>query len=115
MEENKRIEEVKETKELPLREIKGFGTAVEDAKRENEKIEKENARRKELREKGLQIHKQGLVVSGSSGAYTKQEIEENDMPFTSEDINDMLDGIEDKMADLEAQLTYDNMNEDVPF
>ena len=104
-----------ETKELPLREIKGFGTAVEDAKRENERIEKENARRKELRENGLQIHKQGLVVSGSSGAYTKQEIEENDMPFADYDINDMLDGIEDKMADLEAQLTYDNMNEDIPF
>ena len=68
-----------------------------------------------MRENGLQIHKQGLVVSGSSSAYTKEEIEENDMPFTSEDINDMLDGIEDKMADLEAQLTYDNMNEDVPF
>ena len=104
-----------ETKELPLREIKGFGSAIEDAKKENERIKKENERRKELRENGLQIHKQGLVVSGSSGAYTKEEIEENDMPFTSEDINDMLDGIEDKMADLEAQLTYDNMNEDVPF
>ena len=49
-------------------------------------------------------------------AYTKEEIEENDMPFTTDDINDMLDGIEDKMADLEAQLTYDNINdEDVPF
>ena len=35
--------------------------------------------------------------------------------FTTDDINDMLDGIEDKMADLEAQLTYDNMDEDVPF
>ena len=104
-----------ETKELPLREIKGFGSAIEDAKKENERIEKENARRKELRENGLQIHKQGLVVSGSSGAYTKEEIEENDMPFTTDDINDMLDSIENKMAELEAQLTYDNMNEDVPF
>ena len=54
-------------------------------------------------------------MSGAAGAYTKQEIEENDMPFTTDDINDMLDGIEDKMADLEAQLTYDNMNEDIPF
>lgn len=54
-----------ETKELPLREVKGFGSAIEDAKKENERIEKENARRKELRENGLQIHKQGLVVSGS--------------------------------------------------
>ena len=105
-----------ETKELPLREIKGFGTAVEDAKKENERIKKENERRKELRENGIKIHKQALVVSGSSGAYTKEEIEENDMPFTTDDINDMLDGIEDKMADLEAQLTYDNINdEDIPF
>ena len=104
-----------ETKELPLREIKGFGTAVEDAKKENERIKKENERRKELRENGIKIHKQALVVSGSSGAYTKEEIEENDMPFTSEDINDMITLIEDKIYDLEAQLTYDNMNNDIPF
>ena len=37
------------------------------------------------------------------------------MPFTTDDINDMLDGIEDKMAELEAQLTYDNMDDSVPF
>ena len=95
--------------------IENLVKEVEEIKKVLKEGKKENERRKELRENGIKIHKQALVVSGSSGAYTKEEIEENDMPFTSEDINDMLDGIEDKMADLEAQLTYDNMDEDIPF
>ena len=45
----------------------------------------------------------------------EDDIEKEDLPFDKDSINDMFDLVEDKMADLEAQLTYDNMDEDVPF
>lgn len=104
-----------ETKELPLKEVKGFGTAVEDAKRENEKIKKENARRKELRENGIQVHRTGLIVTGSAGAYTQEEIEEKELPFDKDSINDMFDDIYYKQDMLNAQLGDLNSSDEVPF
>ena len=101
MEENKRVESlVKE---------------VEEIKKVLKEGKKENDRRKDLRENGLKIHRDALVITGCSRIFTEEDIEKEDLPFDKDSINDMFDLVEDKMADLEAQLTYDNMSDDVPF
>ena len=104
------------TVELEKREMIGFGDGLREIQEYNDWVEKENERRKDLRENGLKIHRDALVITGCSRIFTEEDIEKEDLPFDRDSINDMFDLVEDKMADLEAQLTYDNINdEDVPF
>ena len=55
-----------------------------------------------------------LIYYAHSKLIYNTEKEKEDLPFDKDSINDMFDLVEDKMAELETQLTYDNMNEDVP-
>jgi hypothetical protein len=105
-----------ETKELEKRKVSGFGTGIQKAKEYNEWVEKENARRKKLREEGLQIHKESLELTGADLKLDEDFITEGNYPFEKDDINDMLDGVYKIQDDLQAELNMLNINNsDVPF
>ena len=105
-----------ETKELEKRKVSGFGTGIQKAKEYNEWVEKENERRKKLREEGLQIHRESLEMTGADLKLDEDFITEGNYPFEKDDINDMLDGVYKIQDDLQAELNMLQVNNsDVPF
>lgn len=69
-----------------------------------EEIEKKNEVRKRLREEGIKKYSLKLVLTGNKALLTSDQIEEQELNFTDDDINDMFDYIEDKMNELEDGL-----------
>lgn len=81
-----------------------------------EEIEKKNETRKRLREEGIKKYTTKLVLTGNKSALTIEEIEEQGLNFTDDDINDMLDNIDEKMKELEDKIEIGKVdNSDVPF
>lgn len=87
------------------------------------RIEEENERRKKLREEGLFKDVCTLELTGGVSNISLEDIEENEYPFTENDIDDMLNGIDEK---LEKSLEWDknknssyygdtDIDESVPF
>lgn len=105
-----------DTKELDKKKEIGFGTGLEDIRKYNEWVEKENERRKPLREEGLKVHKIEVKITGCTENISSDIIEEKEIPFLKDDINEMFDDIYSIQDDLNAevqQYKIDNMN--IPF
>lgn len=77
-----------ETKELSTEGV--IGSA-------KKRIEEQNERRKKLREEGLFRDEVVLELTGGANGVTEDEIREHEYPFEERDINDMLDGIDDRL------------------
>lgn len=71
------------------------------------RIEDENERRKKLREEGLFKNMCELELIGGVSSIPAEDIEENKYPFTENDIDDMLNGIDER---LEKSLDRDKKN-----
>lgn len=104
------------TKELEKKEMVGFGTGLEDIKKHNQWVEKENERRKVLREEGLKVHREVLSITGCTAPLSIEEIEEKELPFEKFDIDEMFDGVYKIQDDLANELKLQKVSDaDVPF
>lgn len=103
---------VVETKFLPedkTREIDTegyFGTELE-------RIEKINEQKRKLREEGVKVNKTHLVITGGRANVSMETIEEQELPYTKEDIEDMLYNIDDVIKELEKKNNV--QTDEVPF
>lgn len=70
--------------------VSGIGSA-------KQKIIEENERRRKLREEGLYKTQTVLELTGGYDPLTQQDIEEKEYPFTEDNINEMLDGIDERL------------------
>lgn len=85
---------------------------------ELERIEKENERRTKLREEGIKRYTTKVVLTGARKPLTDEEIEEQELPFDNDSINDMFEAIDDMRQDLENEAAMKKMgddDQDVPF
>ena len=85
---------------------------------ELERIEKENERRTKLREEGIKRYTTKVVLTGARKPLTDEEIEEQELPFDNDSINDMFEAIDDMRQDLENEAAMKKMgseDEDIPF
>lgn len=104
------------TVELEKRELIGFGTGLDEIKQYNEWVEKENERRKILREEGIKVHKQILEITGCSRIFTEEDIEKESLPFEKIDVDDMFDNIYRDQDELENELSMLKVDsQEVPF
>lgn len=104
------------TKDLEKKEMVGFGTGLEDIKKHNEWVEKENERRKVLREEGLKVHREVLSITGCTAPIGEDEIEERELPFEKSDIDEMFDEVYRIQDELNNELALQQVqNADVPF
>ena len=104
------------TEELPMKEMVGFGTGLDEIKKYNEWAEKENERRKVLREEGIKVHRETLSITGCTAPIGEDEVEERGLPFEKMDINEMFDDIYRIQDELNAELQMQQVNnQDVPF
>ena len=108
--------EEEKTQELEKKEMVGFGTGLDDIKEYNEWVEKENERRKVLREEGIKVHKETLSIIGCTAPINEDEVEEKGLPFEKMDIDEMFDDIYRIQDELNAELQMQQVNDqDVPF
>lgn len=104
------------TEELPMKEMVGFGTGLDEIKKYNEWAEKENERRKVLREEGIKVHRETLSITGCTAPIGEDEVEERGLPFEKVDIDEMFDDIYRVQDELNAELQMQQVNnQDVPF
>lgn len=106
------------TKELPMKEMIGFGTGLQEIKEYNEWAEKENERRAKLREEGIQIHNDTLVITGCTAPISEEEVVERELPYEKYDLDDMLNAYDDEMDKLRnevAMKNIENINDGIPF
>ena len=86
---------------------------------ELQRIEEENERRKKLAEEGIKKYTTKAVLTGARKPLTDEEIKEQKLPFETDDIDEMLELIDEKMENLEnesARIKAELIGDDVvPF
>ena len=91
--------------------LNSFVNEIKDIGRQM--AEKINEQKKKLREEGIKVNKTHLVITGGRANVSMEAIEEQELPYTKEDIEDMLYNIDDVIKELEKK---NNVQiDEVPF
>ena len=80
-----------------------WGTEKERIIKENERRKVENEKIAKMKEEGIKIYENRVVLTGTRKNLTEEDVENKELPFETDDIDEMLELIDEKMEDLENE------------